>query len=238
MKKYLLLLSLIASSAFAQNISDYKYVLVPSKFLFLKEADQYNMNSLLKLFFQNQGFEAYFDKDTTAPDEFVKNNCNKIFVDLINNSNAFTTKIKVVIKDCKSNVLYISDEGTSREKEYDLAYNLALRMALRTMEGVRCKVTNSTVTPVVIEQPKPEKKTVVTPAPTGIITVKKTIIGYDVLDSNSKLLYSLSKTSVKDIYIAKKDTIQGIVYQAEGHWFFEHYQGNTLLTEVLNIELK
>jgi hypothetical protein len=42
----------------------------------------------------------------------------------------------------------------------------------------------------------------------------------------------------KKIFMAKKDTVQGIVYKAEDHWFFEHYRGNKLLTEVIAVTLK
>ncbi|MEC4049711.1 hypothetical protein OX284_009760 [Flavobacterium sp. SUN046] len=239
MKKYLIILTLFSSFAFAQNISDYKYALVPSKFLFLKETDQYRLNTLLKLFMQKQGFETYFDKDANAPDDFVNSNCNKIMLDLINNSSAFVTKLKVVIKDCKGVVLYTSEEGSSREKEYEVGYNQALRMAFQSMGGIRSKAADVVHSTIIIDDVNAtDKNELASPSPTGVLTVKKTANGYEIFDSNSKLVFSLFNTSVKEIFMAKKDTVQGIVYKAEDHWFFEHYRGNKLLTEVIAVTLK
>ncbi len=41
---------IIALTCFTTNLNNYKYVLVPKKFDFLKEADQYQLNSLTKVF--------------------------------------------------------------------------------------------------------------------------------------------------------------------------------------------
>jgi hypothetical protein len=110
-------------------------------------------------------------------------------------------------------------------------------MTLPSLKLIRHSTTKPSLTATPIAETKEEMVSVVA-VDDGVLKSKRTVNGFDIFDGKSKLLYTLSKTSVKDIYIAKKDTIQGIVYQAEGHWFFEHYQGNTLLTEVLNIELK
>ena len=128
MKKYIVLFLLFSTVVFAQNVNDYKYALMPSKFSFLKEENQYNLNLITKMYLQKYGFESYYDNETFSAD-FASINCNKIFIDVLNNSTMFSTKLKVVIKDCKNNILATSDEGTSREKEYRVAYNEALRMA-------------------------------------------------------------------------------------------------------------
>ena len=128
MKKYIALVLMFSTGVFAQNINDYKYALVPAKFSFFKEDNMYNLNLLTKMYMQKYDFEAYYDNEK-YPMDLANNNCSKIFIDVVDNSNMFTTKLKVVIKDCKNNILISSEEGASREKEYKVAYNEALRMA-------------------------------------------------------------------------------------------------------------
>ncbi len=234
MKKFLLLFTLISALSFAQKVNEYKYAIVPARFSFSSQDNQYQLSSLLKLFFQNQGYETYLSNES-APEDFVNNNCNKLFIDIKDSSSMFNTKINVIVKDCRGAILFTSDQGDSREKNEELAYNQALRMTLPSLKLV--SRTKLSLTATKSAEPKEEILSVVA-VDDGVLKSKRTVYGFDIFDSKSKLLYTLLKTSVKDIYIAKKDTVQGIVYQAEGHWFFEHYQGNSLLTEVINVILQ
>ena len=65
MKKHLLLLVLfIGLTAQAQSeLNAYKYIVIPSKFDFQKEANEHGLNLLLKYKFQQLGFESYLDTD-------------------------------------------------------------------------------------------------------------------------------------------------------------------------------
>ena len=114
MKKVLfLILFLTTSLGFSQSLNDYKYAIVPSKFEFLKEKDQFRLNTLTKLLMEKYGFVTYFDSDV-LPSEVAENNCNKVYVDVKSNGNLFVTKLTVVLKDCKNVVLFSSSEGKSR----------------------------------------------------------------------------------------------------------------------------
>lgn len=238
MKKFLILFALTCSLSFAQDLKSYKYALVPAKFAALKEPDQYRLNTLLKLFMQQKGFETYID-NIDAPEDFVNSNCNKVFVDLADNSTAFTTKIIVVLKDCKGKVLFNSEEGSSRDKDNEIAYNQALRMTFPSLSRIRQSPLNALDSKSSLDvKATPSTDPVAEPIADETLTVKKTANGYEIFDSNSKLVFSLFNTSVKEIFMAKKDTVQGIVYKAEDHWFFEHYRGNKLLTEVIAVTLK
>ena len=61
MKKIAFLFLLITSLSFSQNLNDYKYALVPSKFSFLRETNQYNLNVMTKLFMEKYGFVTFMD---------------------------------------------------------------------------------------------------------------------------------------------------------------------------------
>ena len=69
--------------ASAQNINDYKYALVPSKFSIFKKDDFYRLSALTKLYMEKYGFEAYLDTDE-QPAEFKNNNCNKLTIKIGN----------------------------------------------------------------------------------------------------------------------------------------------------------
>lgn len=76
----------------------------------------------------------YYDNDTMS-NEIANNNCNKIYINVLENNSVFQTKLSIEIKDCKNQVLLTSTEGKSREKEFRVAYNNALRDAANSIKG-------------------------------------------------------------------------------------------------------
>lgn len=120
------------------SLNEYKYVIVPNKFEFLKEADQYRLNSLTQYLFQKNGFIAVMEEDK-LPEEIVKNSCLALKADVLSNSGMFKTKLKVELKNCNGEVVYTSLEGTSREKKYAVAYNNAIRSAFNSFKDLNYK---------------------------------------------------------------------------------------------------
>jgi hypothetical protein len=149
MKRYFLLLLLLLSfSAYSQNsINNYKYVLVPEKFSFLKQKDQYSLNSLAKGLLEYKGFTVYFDNEE-LPAEVANNRCRALVADVVDNSGAFSTSLTLLLKDCQGNVVFTSKQGVSREKEYRIAYNFALRDAFTSLDQVPYAYDGSTHPPV------------------------------------------------------------------------------------------
>ncbi|WP_298530494.1 hypothetical protein [uncultured Algibacter sp.] len=131
-----LITCILISSVFAQkSINNYKYVIVPNKYDFLKENDQYQLNSLTQFLFEKYGFEAIME-GTDYPEDLNFNRCLALDSDVIKDSSMFTTKLKVVLKDCNGKLVYESVLGISREKEFKIAYNKALREAFKSFETV------------------------------------------------------------------------------------------------------
>ena len=139
MKKVILVLSIILGcltfSKAQSNLNDYKYVIVPNKFDFLKEADKYQLNSLTKFLFNKYGFTALLENEN-YPEDLAQNVCLGLRSDVISESGMFKTKLRVELKNCKGEILYTSEIGETREKEYNKAYNLALRDAFNSFETV------------------------------------------------------------------------------------------------------
>ncbi len=81
------------------NLNNYKYVLVPKKFDFLKEADQYQLNSLTKFLLEKENFTAIFD-DEDFPEDLAKDRCLALEANVIDDSGLFKTKLTVQLQDC------------------------------------------------------------------------------------------------------------------------------------------
>ena len=127
---------LMVSSVFSQtSLNDYKYVIVPKKFDFLKEQDEYQLNSLANFLFNKYGFETIFEGDN-YPKDFLNDRCLALKSDVLKDSGVFKTKLTVVLKDCFDKVVYTSKLGESREKEFKTAYNLALRDAFESFRAM------------------------------------------------------------------------------------------------------
>lgn len=126
----------LAANAFSQNtnLSDYSYVVVPEKYDFLKEKDQYQMNSMSKFYFEKSGFNAYF-----VDDKPNANRCDGLFANVEELKSVFGTKLQIVLKDCNDNEIYRSQEGKSKYKEYDKTYQDALRKAFNSITALRVK---------------------------------------------------------------------------------------------------
>jgi hypothetical protein len=131
----LLLFNFFSSNVFSQkSLNDYAYVLVPQQFEFQRGADQYQVNTLIRHLFREAGFNSIYDVELRGLPR-----CEGLFADLIFDSNMFQTTITVVLKDCNNNVVFLSEPGTSKEKEYRKSYHEAIRRAFRSIDilGVR-----------------------------------------------------------------------------------------------------
>jgi hypothetical protein len=262
MKKYLLLLVLFLSfQGYCQDLNQYQYAIVPAKFDFLKEKDKYRLNTLTKLLMEKHGFITYLTTDI-QPEEIANTNCNKVFVDVLENSSLFVTKVKVVLKDCKNNVLFTTEEGTSREKEFGAGFNEALRNAFKSFDKLNHKYNGAVVKEEAIIPTKKEetpKETVVlkenfeTTNPTATILVFKSKSkvdypeplfakpfenGFQLLTNNTSIpryVMTIQKTSSADCYLAEKENTHGVLLRKSGYWVFNYYKDGRLVSEIVPI---
>ncbi len=251
MKKIFLVVLFISAFGFSQNLNQYKYALVPAKFNFLKEANQHNLNVMTKLFMEKYKFETYLDNEV-FPEDFAKDNCNKIFVDVLDNSTMFTTRVTVVIKDCKNTILFTSTEGKSKEKEYKAAYNQALRMAFDSFTILKThNYQPSQKSLEMIGEPSQSKiaeevklnlettvpnSTVTTKIVSGQYYAQPIENGFQIINSEPKVIYKIYKTSTKDFYIATKGSVNGIFFSKNNEYYFEYYDQEKLITEKVSVK--
>ena len=244
MKKHIILLLILASSlGFSQTINDYKYAIVPSKFSFLKEKDQYRLNTLTKLLMEKYGFVTFFDTDI-LPVEVAENNCNKVFVDVQNNGNMFMTKMSVVLKDCKNTILFTSVEGKSQEKEYQIAYNQALREAFNSFNSLGYKYngnnnfnSNSKVNAKESSNLKDSNLNEANIKVNDLVLFAQPIEnGFQLIDATPKVIMKIYKTSSPVCFIANKGGIQGVLISKENEWFFEYFNNFKLVSEKVEVK--
>lgn len=250
MKKYLIVLLLVSSFGFGQNLNEYKYALVPAKFSFLRDENMYNLNVLSKMYMEKYGFEAYLDNDK-FPSDFANNNCSKIFIDVVNKSNLFTTKLSIVVKDCKNNILFTSEEGKSAEKEFKVAYTIALREAFDNFSVLKSHTYQPSQKSLgmisepsqKIQQEEPVKIEEKSNLPNynaseWTYVVKKEINGYLITDSaNPKFYLQLLKTNNPLIFIGKSERGNGVVTIKNDHLIYEYYENNMLISMQLMVKI-
>ncbi|MCX2453698.1 hypothetical protein OQX61_20680 [Pedobacter sp. PLR] len=238
MKRYLFILFLFTSfSGYTQTLTNYKYVVVPEKFPFLKTANLYGLNDLAKFLVEQKGFTPYFD-NAELPAEIANNKCKALNLEVLERKTMFTTNLTVILKDCQGNILFKSKEGKSREKEYKASYNFALRDAFTSLDTLNFVAGT---TPTTIQNPQ-QTPVAIAPVKSEVIAVAGTLYaqpianGFQLINTEPKVILTLLTTSVQDYFIANNATAHGIVFKKAGEWHFEYYQGDKLVTEKLLIK--
>lgn len=242
MRKIILLFVLITNYAFSQSINDYEYVMVPEKFDVFKEKDRYNLNTTVKLLLQKYGFKAYFPGDA-IPDGIADSNCKRLNADLVKDNSLMSTKVKIVLKDCRDNIVYETAFGKSTEKDYSAAYREATRNAAKSFENLNYHYNGknglNNETPVVealvpVNNAAPE---VTSGTSNEVFYFAQPIAnGFQIIDSEPKVIMKIFNTSVKNVFIGSKNGVNGVVISKNGQWFFEYYENTKLVSELLKLK--
>lgn len=151
MKNALLVLLLIGAYTLSAQVSlnDYKYIIIPKKFDGFKSENQYLTSTYLKHLFSEKGFTAVYDD--ALPADLNTNRCLGLLVGLKDESSMFTTKTTLVLKDCSSREVFITQQGNSKNKEYKEAYQEAFTEAFISFQGVNYAYTpKNSSTPVTL----------------------------------------------------------------------------------------
>lgn len=246
MKKLVFVFILFSTVAFSQNINNYKAVIIPLKYDFLKSENQYRLATLTKLNLQKAGFVAFYSNED-IPSEY-KDRCSLLTVDVKKESGFLMTKLAVVFNDCFGKLVFQSEMGKSKLKEYEAAYSEALNDAFRSINALNYKYELNQSPSKQLTQVSPVESvnssisswaTVVQDSPNTnaeLLYAQATPTGYQLVDASPKVVFKLNKTSVPTLYTAIKDNKQGILIQRENQWFFEYYENETLFAELVRVK--
>lgn len=244
MKVVALLLAVVSFSMAARSqssINNYKYVLVPARFEFLKADNEYGLNTLTKSLLEDVGFTAFLTSEV-LPADIAANRCNALKAEVTEKKKFLTTGLILVLKDCLGNTIYKGEEGKSREKEWQAAYSDALRKAFISLNAAQYKFDSTAAAQPIAAVAGPAPATV-TPATPAMVTESKDMLyaqananGYQLIDITPKKVMTLLKTSQQDSFIADDGVSKGIVFRKNGEWFFEYYKDDKLVSQKLNIK--
>lgn len=254
MKKISIILFLIfVNYSFSQTINDFKAVVIPMKYELQKTENQYRLQTITKINLQKAGFQAFYNNETTLVE--FPDRCSLLYVD-VKKENAFLiSKLFIVFKDCYGAVVYQSAVGKSKEKEFEASYAEALNQAFVSVYDLKYKYNGNTnfspksgfvsktvpvpsvaavpaaaVTAVVPSIPNTDTKT------PNLLYAQPTSYGYQLIDSEPKVVMKVYKTSNPASYMAKKGEVQGALVSKDNNWFFEYYQNDMLISEKVEVK--
>ena len=248
--KLLLLILLTSFIGFSQTVNDYKAVIVPIKFDFSKGVNPYRLSTLTKSNLIKAGFQAFYDNEQ-LPDGYSER-CELLYVDVKKDNAFLVSKLYVEFKDCFGKVIYTSEIGKSKEKEYDIAYRECLDMAFLSIYKLNYKYngkkantsdnrinTTAKNVPVVTSTSAAATATanpVADMTDPNLLYAQPTENGFQLIDKTPKVVMKLLKTSRPDSFIAIKDGIQGTLNAKDNQWFFEYYQNDKLISEKISVK--
>jgi hypothetical protein len=246
-KKILFLLLFFSSYSFSQSINDYIAVIIPLKYDFQKSDNQYRLQTLTKINLKKAGFQAFYSNET-FPSE-LSQRCSLLYIDLINESSLFVTKIHVVFKDCYGTEIFKSDIGRSNEKEYQLSYAEAINEAFKSVYGLHYKFSGKeganiqenlpVVTPeasVLVSKNEPKKVKIIDDKSPNLLYAQPTAYGYQLIDCEPKVVMKVFKTSNPASFMASKGSVLGVLVSKDNQWFFEYYQNDQLISEKVEVK--
>jgi hypothetical protein len=210
---------------------NYKYVVVPIRYSFLKIDDQYGLNASTKALLQQKGFVVFMSSEK-LPDELAADPCKALHVELTDRNTMFTTNLTLELRDCQNNAVFRSKEGKSREKEYPDAYAEALKGAFASLAPVAAPPPATLSSPVSVSP----QTTAPSPATNGPLYAQPIENGYQLVDTTPKKIMTLLKTSLPDHFIGQTSTSIGIVFKRDGTWIFDYYEDNKLVSRKLEIK--
>lgn len=238
-----------------KKASNYKFIIVPEQFSFLKEKDQYKTSSLTKFLLKKNGFTVILDSEE-YPAELKSNPCNGLNAVVVDKSSMFKTQFVIELKDCFNKVIYTSEEGVSREKVYKKSYQEAIRNAHESMIDLQYEaLTNEAVVTTkideVAEAPLETKNTatpiVATPfvlkdskAPLKNAAAIKNLYaqpnenGFQLINLKPEVVFLILNTNIKNVFILKNKN--GILYKKEANWVAEFYENGQLIEKIYQIK--
>lgn len=251
---------MFSSIVFSQNnvFNSYKYIIVPEKFDFLSEPNQYQTSALTKFLLEKKGFKVYLSNEK-LPDDLALDKCLSLIAEVKKESSMLTIKNYIEFKDCYNNVIYTSKIGKSKIKEYKKGYQDAIRNAFEMMNDVTYKYqpkTKNAVEKALVDEKSIEKdavniddkievtknvaiekvtiKEVATIKTASVLYAQANDLGYQLVNTKPEVVFVILKTSKPTFFILKNKN--GILYRNDTDWIAEYYENNQLVKKKYSIK--
>jgi hypothetical protein len=240
-----------------RNINDYKYVIVPERFDFQKDPNQFKLNQLTKFLLKKHGFDAYVESEGLPLD--LNDNICLALKTKVEVKGTFKTKATIKLLDCYDNLVYLSEEGISKEKEFRKAYNLAIRDASNSFEGLNYKyipkdndkiskakesdhkkeeinVENQTLkeTKEPTKLPLESSKELLVEEAESFLNAQPIPNGYKLINTLSKEVeFIIYRSDIENTFIIKDKS--GIIFKKDNGWVRQYVDKQRTILEFLDI---
>lgn len=264
MKNIILVLFLIMSNIFVfgqeKKVNNYKFIVVPDKFDFLNQRDKYKTSSLTKFLLKKNGFTVVLNSEQ-YPKDLINNPCSALNALVLDKSSMFKVKVIIELRDCSNRLLYTSEEGVSRLKEFKKGFQEAIRNAYASMGNIvyepflletirKDKKEIVTVNPVLVEEVKEVKLEVELPvinnieaaqiSPINNIALSTTLYaqpvekGFQLINLKPQVVFVILNTSVKGVFLIKDKN--GLLYKKGENWIAEFYDNGKLIEKKYQVK--
>ena len=264
MKNIILVLFLIMSNIFVfgqeKKVNNYKFIVVPDKFDFLNQRDKYKTSSLTKFLLKKKGFTVVLNSEQ-YPKDLINNPCSALNALVLDKSSMFKVKVIIELRDCSNRLIYTSEEGVSRLKEFKKGFQEAIRNAYASMGNIvyepflletirKDKKEIVTVNPVLVEEVKEVKLEVELPvinnieaaqiSPINNIALSTTLYaqpkenGFQLINLKPQVVFVILNTSVKGVFLIKDKN--GLLYKKGENWIAEFYDNGKLIEKKYQVK--
>lgn len=227
-----LVLWLQAGWSQTSNLNAYEHVIVPMQFDFQNKSNEYQLNILSRILLQEEGFKVYMDEEE-RPLEFRGNTCEPLFLEVEDTSGFLNISLVVRLKDCYDTILFESEEGHTKIKDFKEGYQEALRQAFLSLSDQNYRYDSSLSkakdrsenTAIGLSTPDEmySEKDIYKFGGETYWLVKKGDKDYIILAKNGKETYAELGNADKGTFIFKSETITGAAFfDAKGNLNIEY----------------
>jgi len=208
-----------------QGVFEYfDYYVIPTQYEFQTKENEYQINSLLRYLFKEEGFDVFMDKET-LPEEYKTNACKGLRVDLEKEFAITHYYVTIKLYDCQNKIV-LGSRGKSNSENLKTAYQEAIREAFLAIEKANLKIDNASLNTNTDRLTKEEKQALFT------AEVKQKSSAYQVLDS---VVYFYKNGKEIEIYNQDVSQVLGKLTPIEANMFiYNSDEINGVMTEKEN----
>uniref|UniRef100_UPI00404B6B16 hypothetical protein n=1 Tax=Flavobacterium sp. TaxID=239 RepID=UPI00404B6B16 len=236
MKKIVILLYILSPFfVLSQSINDYEKFIVPVRFEFQSEDNQYRMSTILKANLEKLGIKATYSTETSQVN--YADRCSILTLNLVKTPNLLRTKLQLQFIDCDGKTVYETPVFDSKEKDRSVAFRECLDLIFESMQGINYVYNGSKPKPVVaqesivVQETILQKQTPPAQKPFSFETVlyaQPTDNGFQLVDATPRVVMKIFKTSQPDFFTASYVNTTGMVLKKDGIWVFEYTEAGVL----------
>ena len=215
MKKLSLLFSIFLIVLIkSQNVSEYKYIMIPTEITDFKGSKSFGLNALIEKSLKSKKYVLLSETKSNWPAEALQNPCGILNADLLDDSNMFKNRVILQFKDCNNKVV-LAQKANSSIKDFEPGFQDAVKNALVSVPTSNPNLQKLAETKPVETIPQEEIKTVDAKTETssaqkfsnGKLNLQKIQIDnsqFILADGNSSVPFATFKSTTKaDVFRVK-----------------------------------